>query len=278
MAAPLIEKSRHHVAVDVPNDGLVVYVDRTRLAQVVSNLLTNAAKYTPSGGRIAVVAARDGDRVVVRVEDSGAGIAPELLPKVFDTFVQGSQTIERAHGGLGLGLAIAKNLVEMHGGSVRAESAGPGRGSTFTVSLPHGPDRVRAFEPASHSRSEGHGQRVLVVDDNRDAADMLAAAVAARGHITAVAHDGPEALRVARDFRPDAALLDIGLPVMDGYELAQHLRSVHPTGRLLLVAITGYGTDSDRLRSREAGFATHLTKPVDLETVAKVLEGRAELR
>lgn len=241
----------------------------------MANLLMNAAKYTPPGGRITVSAQRAGAEVVLRVQDDGIGIAPELLPRVFDLFVQARQSLARSQGGLGLGLAIAKNLVTAHGGTVTVESGGAGAGSTFTVRLPALDVRSAEDEPSSRPPALATKQhRVLIVDDNQDAADMLAEALEMFGYETAVAHDGPEALRRAEDFRPHTALLDIGLPVMDGYELGSRLVE-QSHGAVTLMAITGYGQASDRQRSREAGFREHLTKPVDLGTLEKLLAATA---
>ena len=271
IASPAIESGRHALVVNVPKHGLVVDADRGRMKQVLANLLTNAAKYTPVGGRICVTAARDGTDVVVSVEDSGVGISAELLPQVFDLFVQARQTMDRAQGGLGLGLALVKNLVLMHGGTVSVQSAGLGRGSTFMVRLPCVETSARKEEePSSQTVATAEArQRVLIVDDNVDGADMLSEALETLGYVTAVAHDGPEALRVARDFAPEVALLDIGLPVMNGYELAQRLRA--EWADVKLAAITGYGQESDRERAREAGFVAHLTKPVDFGQLASLL-------
>jgi len=275
MASPLLEARRHHVEVRVPQGGLLVEGDPDRLAQVVANLLSNAAKYTEPGGAVAVRAGRECGEVVLRVRDSGMGIAPELLPRVFDLFVQGQRALDRSQGGLGLGLTIVRSLVEMHGGRVRAESGGPGRGSTFTVRLPAlqalplraatGGTLLRRRLPDAAAR------RVLVVDDNQDAADALVEALAAKGHATAVAYDDPSALEAAVRVRPELAFLDIGLPVMDGYELARRLRELF--GRTIkLVALTGYGQDRDRAAARAAGFDEHLVKPVDLERIVAIVD------
>jgi signal transduction histidine kinase/CheY-like chemotaxis protein len=270
-ASPLIENARHALFTEVPKNGIVVEVDRVRMAQVIANLLTNAAKYTPPGGRIRVTAALEGDDAVISVEDNGAGISAELLPKVFDLFVQARQTLARSQGGLGLGLTIVRSLVAMHGGSVSAESDGLGKGSRFMIRLPVSKVRARvASLPRGPKRAESRRERVLVVDDNADAAEMLCEALEALGYRTAVANDGPEALRVLDDMKPDVALLDIGLPVMDGYELAERMQAQLPG--IDLVAISGYGQDSDLKRSREAGFRQHLTKPVDLDALARLLE------
>jgi len=270
----MIENGRHQLITKVQTHGMVVDVDRVRMAQVIANLLTNAAKYTMPGGRITLSAARKGDDVVIQVQDNGAGISADLLPRVFDLFVQARQTLARAQGGLGLGLAIVKSLVAMHGGSVSATSEGLGHGSTFTVSLPLIDARDTRREASSLIRTtpQPRQARVLVVDDNVDGAEMLAEALQALGYRTAIAHDGPQALDVATEFEPHIALLDIGLPVMDGYELAGQLREQR--GDLTLVAITGYGQDTDRERARDAGFNDHLTKPIDIEKLGRVLELR----
>ncbi len=271
-ASPIIETARHTLIVDVAKEGLVVDVDRVRMAQIIANLLTNAAKYTPPGGRIRVAAAVDGGDIAISVEDNGTGISDELLPRVFNLFVQARQTLARSQGGLGLGLTIVRSLVTMHGGTVTAESEGLGKGSRFTVRLPMVRVRARAMEtaPSTQTRAESRRERVLVVDDNADAAEMLSLALEMLGYRTAVANDGPDALRMAGEMKPEVALLDIGLPVMDGYELAQRMRAQQPD--IELFAITGYGQDSDHRRSRDAGFREHLTKPVDLEKLARLLE------
>ncbi len=245
------------------------------MAQVLANLLTNSAKYTLPGGRIAISVAREGHDAVIDVQDNGAGIPADLLPRVFDLFVQARQTLARAQGGLGLGLAIVKNLVAMHGGSVSATSDGVGHGSKFTVRLPLIEEHPTKREAPSPPRvtAEPRLGRVLIVDDNVDAAEMLAEALDGFGYRTAVAHDGPQALQVAAEFEPQIALLDIGLPVMDGYELAGRLREQHP--HLTLVALTGYGQDGDRERARGAGFNDHMTKPIDIDELARVLESRS---
>jgi CheY-like chemotaxis protein len=240
---------------------------------VLQNLLSNSAKYTPPRGRLLVRARKAGDQVEVAVEDAGAGIAPELLPNLFDPFVQGERTFVRARGGLGLGLALVQSLVSLHGGTVRATSDGVGRGTVMTVRLPAARPR-RAPVPRAACASDvgvvpSVGRRVLVVDDNVDAAEMLAIMLRRRGHVVEVAHDGPSALEVFDRFRPDAALLDIGLPVMDGYELA--MRVQRRADDVLLVAVTGYGQETDRERSRAVGFAHHLVKPVNTKELLAIL-------
>jgi signal transduction histidine kinase len=274
VASPLLEQREHAVSLDVPAKGLGVVGDPARLAQVVSNILTNAAKYTPPRGHIAVQARADADAVVLSVRDDGVGIAPEMLPRVFEPFVQARQPSDRASGGLGLGLAIVKSLVSLHGGAVEARSEGRGRGTEVIVRLPRAATTAAGADAApraSGSEASADNHRILVVDDNVDAALMLCEYLSAQGHAVAVAHDGPHALDQARDLHPDVALLDIGLPVMDGYELARLLRET--SAGLRLIALTGYGQAADRERSIEAGFDAHLVKPVDLEVLDRVVAG-----
>jgi len=276
LASPMIEQRMHTLTVEVPRRGLPVDGDATRLSQVVSNLLTNAAKYTPQGGRISVRAEAAGNDVVLHVRDSGIGIKPDMLPNVFELFVQERGSIDRSQGGLGLGLTIVRNLIEGHGGSVSAHSDGPGRGSEFVVRLPRASrDPVADRGAASKKRSEdappAGALRILVVDDNEDGAAVLAEVLAEKGYNTRVAHDAQTALRIAAEFTPDVAFLDLGLPIMDGYELAAHLRGVEGLGAVRLVAVTGYGQESDRQRTREAGFHDHLVKPVDLQAIDAAL-------
>ena len=279
MASPMLEQRQHHLALEVPPRGLSVDGDLTRLAQVLANLLTNAAKYTEPGGHIAVAARREGEQVVLTVTDDGMGITAEILPHIFELFMQERQALDRSSGGLGLGLAIVRSLVTMHGGTVDAHSEGRGRGSVFTVRLPAAaPPREAA--PAggagAGSATSGAGRTILVVDDNEDAAEVLAAGLELLGHQTRVAHDGPAALRVLADFKPDIALLDIGLPVMDGYELARRLRQDPSLAHTRLVAVTGYGQDSDRRRSKEAGFDAHLVKPIQLPELDALINNLGE--
>jgi len=273
LASPLIEERSHRLSVDVPR-GLVVHGDVIRLAQVTANLLTNSARYTPPGGNIVVTARRGGGEVLLRVRDDGVGIAPEILERVFDLFVQERQAPHAGAGGLGLGLAIVRSLVQLHGGQVSAHSSGPGRGTEVLVRLP-----LLAEADASSQASSPHfrvshpgAHRVLVVDDNRDAADLLVESLKAMGHLALAAYDGPTAIAVAATYQPEVALLDIGLPVMDGHELAARLRELPGLERLPLVAITGYGQEHDRRRSAAAGFDDHLVKPIALERVSAVID------
>jgi signal transduction histidine kinase/ActR/RegA family two-component response regulator len=279
MASPLLEERSHNLHISVQTRGLLVEVDELRMAQVVANLLTNAAKYTDPGGQISVSAVGENGSIVLRVRDNGSGIAPDMLGRIFDMFVQGKRTIDRTEGGLGLGLTIVRSIVELHGGVVSAESEGRGRGAEIALRLPSQPQQVLdlAVPPGEEDsnealRARSSGRRVLVVDDNADAADTLADILRALGHIISVAHDGPTALTAAAAFKPQVALLDIGLPVMDGYELARRLREQPELDRLHLFAITGYGQESDRERSRAAGFQEHLVKPIDLAQLTQLID------
>jgi signal transduction histidine kinase/PAS domain-containing protein len=276
VASPLLEERAHELRIEIARTGLPVYGDAARLVQVVSNLLTNAAKYTPPNGRIEVTGESDQGEVVLRVRDNGVGMSQEIRKHAFDLFVQGQQTIERARGGLGLGLTIVKSLVERHRGTVTANSEGAGRGSEFVVRLPRVQrDDATAAEPAqAHPLAPDTtvtGTRILVVDDNRDAAEMLQSALEIYGCQVEVAHDGPQALKLAATHVFDAALLDIGLPVMDGYELAGRLKRQPNLEHARLVAVTGYGQDSDRRRALAAGFEEHLVKPVDMGKLQKIV-------
>jgi PAS domain S-box-containing protein len=280
-ASPLLEKRGHALTVDVPRSGLLVNADPTRLGQVVSILLTNAAKYTPPVGRIIVRAQAIEDEVVLSVRDTGIGIAPEVLPRVFDLFFQERQTIDRSQGGLGLGLMIVRNLVQGHGGSVLARSEGPKRGSEIIVRLPRltrDPELADSHNaptsPADAAGGVALAPRVLVVDDNEDAAETLNWALVHKGYDTRVAHDASTALRVAAEFLPDIAVVDIGLPMMDGYELASHLRAIPGLAGLRFIALTGYGQESDHQKSQEAGFAHHLVKPVDIDALEDAMGTR----
>jgi CheY-like chemotaxis protein len=248
----------------VPAEGLLVAVDETRMAQVLANLLTNAAKYTDAGGHVTVSARREDGQVVIRVRDDGIGISAELLPRVFDPFVQGERGADRAGGGLGLGLSLVRSLVGLHGGEVGAYSEGLGKGSEFVVWLPVAAARGDELGAggSGKARLPVAARRVLVVDDNADAAQLLGEMLHAHGHEVALAYDGPQALGLLARFQPEVAVLDIGLPVMDGYELAGELRSALGP-EVVLIAVTGYGQEHDRRRAEAAGFAHHFVKPVD---------------
>ena len=278
---PLLNAARHHLDVRIAEPGLHLVADATRLAQVVSNLLNNAAKYTPDGGRVELDARRDGDDVVISVRDSGIGISTAALPQVFEMFTQVGRHRDRSQGGLGIGLALVRRLVELHGGSVTADSPGVGQGSTFTVRLPLSDSTVSSLsrEPAAGAAA---GQapvfRVLVVDDNVDAAESLAALLELDGHDTRVAHDGDAAIAQATEFRPEIVFLDIGMPGKDGYEVARELRRDPRNRDTMLVALTGWGAQDDRARSKSAGFDHHLTKPAELPAVEALLAKMAERR
>jgi signal transduction histidine kinase len=275
---PLIEQYEHELTVTLPLEPVDLDADLARLAQVFLNLLNNAAKYTERGGRIRLAAEREGGDVVVRVQDSGVGIAADMLPRVFEMFLQVDRPLERSQGGLGIGLTLVKRLLQMHGGSIEARSAGPGKGSEFVVRLPVAPEPLRGAIAADGEREPAaptSRHRILVVDDNRDAAETLAELLGLTGNDLRTAHDGVEAVEVASGFRPDVVLLDIGLPRMDGYEVAQKIRE-QPWGRdMVLVAVTGWGQEEDRRRSREAGFDHHLIKPVEPDALLKLLASLA---
>jgi len=272
IARPLIETRRHDLNISLPPDPILIEADPTRLTQILGNLLNNAAKYTEDGGHIWVSAIRDHCDVVVSVRDSGIGLAPEMLSRVFDLFTQENRTIDRSQGGLGIGLTLVKRLVEMHAGTVRATSDGPGRGSEFVVRLPALPacqdvttDAKPSEPPVASSR------RLLIVDDNVDSAESMAELLTLVGHQVRTAHDGPAALREAQAHRPEFVLLDIGLPRMDGYEVARRMRDNPDLRSATLIAMTGYGQDEDRRKTHEAGFGYHLVKPLNLEEVSRIL-------
>lgn len=274
MASPLLEERRHRLVTAVPPSGLLVDADAQRIAQVIANLLNNAAKYTPPDGMIKITGETRDGKVSVHVSDNGVGIEPELLPRIFNLFAQGKQASDRANGGLGLGLAIAKSLAELHDGALSAKSEGTGKGSEFTLEIPLAASAEKTFDetPSCDDNAQTTGFRILVVDDNADAADSLSEVLEMLGHMTCVAYDGPSALRVAETFRPQLALLDIGLPAMDGYELGQRLKETLGAAAPKLVALTGYGQVADRRRSADAGFAHHLVKPLDFDCLEEVID------
>jgi PAS domain S-box-containing protein len=274
---PLISAAGHTLALDVPDEGLELVADPVRLGQVVSNLLNNAAKYTPAGGRIELAVLKDADDVLISITDTGIGIPPEALPHVFEMFTQVGRDRDRSQGGLGIGLALVHRLVELHGGSVAARSSGTDQGSVFTVRLPLA-SRLPADVPGTPAVPEAHPAmqlRVLVVDDNVDAAESLAALLDLAGHATRIAHDGDQALLAAHEFRPEVVFLDIGMPGKDGYEVAKALRGRPETQQAVLVALTGWGAKDDRARSRSAGFDHHLTKPAGMAAVEGLLSEMA---
>jgi signal transduction histidine kinase/ActR/RegA family two-component response regulator len=272
---PLLDMRRHELRVEQWQQPLYVSGDRTRLVQVVSNILNNAAKYTPSGGRIALRVTSEGGEAVIAVSDNGQGIEPQVLPYIFDLFTQAERTPDRSQGGLGIGLALVKSLVALHGGRVAAFSDGPNKGSEFVIRLPllSGAEAQEAQQPQDHAGDAA--VRVLVVDDNADAAQMLATLLEAHGHVVGVEYDGTGGLARALRERPEVMLLDIGLPDMDGHELARRLRSSPDTANAMLIALTGYGQSEDRERARQAGFDRHLVKPADLSELLRIL---AEVR
>ncbi len=273
---PLIRLRKHHLSLQMPSQPIRLEADLTRIAQVISNLLNNAAKYTDDGGQIQLSATPQGDWVAIRVRDTGLGIAPALLPHVFDLFTQADRTLDRAEGGLGIGLTLVKRLVEMHGGRVEAHSEGLGRGAEFIVYLP-------VVEAAQESAAEvaappppasvdgAQSLRILIVDDNVDAADSIAMLLGMEGHKTRTVNTARAALLAVPDFEPDVVLLDIGLPEMDGYEVARRLRAQNGRHDMRLVAVTGYGQPGDRRRSQAAGFDEHLVKPVEPALLNKLL-------
>jgi PAS domain S-box-containing protein len=265
ITSPVVEQYHHHVSVLAPRS-LWVSGDPVRLAQVLANLLTNAARYTPSGGSITVTAALEDEAVVVRVEDNGQGIPSEKLAQIFEPFVRGTG----GEGGLGIGLALSRSLARLHGGDISVSSEGPGRGSQFAVRLPPANATEPPPAPPEPEAPRVEGRRVLLVDDNADAADLLSEVLRGFGHSVVVAYDGPQAIERVRTFEPEVAVLDIGLPVMDGYELARRLRE-GGLGRCRLIALTGYGQEQDRARSRDAGFDVHLVKPVDVDVLTAAL-------
>ena len=270
---PLIDQSGHQLDVDTPEDPILVNGDGDRLTQVVTNLLNNAAKYTENAGRIRLSARAVDQGVTIRVRDTGIGIPAEMLTQVFELFAQANRSLDRSQGGLGIGLTLVRRLVEMHGGTVQAFSDGPGRGSEFVVHLPRiaqeRPDKMTSKRPESVRNAAP--LRIAVVDDNVDGVESMAQLLRLIKHEVAVAHDGPTAIDVIRAFQPDAVILDIGLPLMDGYEVARRLRADPLTSGCVLIALSGYGRDEDRQQADEAGFDHHLVKPVEFAALQKLL-------
>lgn len=268
---PLMDTQRHDMSLEIPEEPIWVSADAIRMEQVAVNLLTNATKFTEEGGRINVSVERQDDHAVLRVRDSGIGIAPDMLPHVFDLFAQAERSLARTQGGLGIGLSLVQRLVVLHGGTVEARSAGPGQGSEFIVRLPIVLAPEAQPEPPSPDDRSAKGLRVLVVDDNVDACTMLAAFVRLKGYGVQMAFTGPAALAAATNWRPDVVLLDIGLPELDGFELARRLRAEPALKAMKLIAVSGYGSERDMQVGREAGFDAHLVKPVDPAAVEKLL-------
>jgi PAS domain S-box-containing protein len=260
---PLVESRKHELSVSLPSESVWLEADPARLTQVLANLLNNAAKYTELGGHVQLSAERQGPVVIVRVRDTGIGILPEMLPRIFETFVQGDRSIDRSQGGLGIGLTLAKSLVEMHGGKIEGHSPGVGKGSVFEVRLPVVAE-VTPLEPEAVEKRQAtkvHSLRLLVVDDNPDTVESLAMLLRLNGHEVMTADTGPAALEAALAHDRDVILLDIGLPSINGYDVARRIRA--KADKPVLIAMTGYGQQEDREKSREAGFDYHLTKPVD---------------
>jgi len=275
---PLIEAQGHELTVSLPLAPIALHADPVRLSQAIANLLNNAAKYTEPSGRIWVTVERQGSDAVVSVKDNGIGIPAQMLPCIFEMFTQSQRSLNRSLGGLGIGLALVKRLVEMHGGNVEAKSGGPGLGSEFILRLPVliETDRAASKSAIHDDRTSGGALRILVVDDNPDVAASLAMMLKMVGNDVRIAHDGQEGLSMADEFRPAVVLLDIGLPKMNGYEMARQIRQ-HDWGKnLVLIALTGWGQDEDRRQSTEAGFNHHLVKPVKLAPLLKLLAGVVE--
>ena len=269
-ARPQIDARGHHLMVDLPAEPLWIEADPTRLEQILTNLLSNAAKYTEPGGCIGVSSRREGGFAAFRVEDSGLGMTPEMLRHVFDLFSQEGRTRERSEGGLGLGLALVRRLVEAHGGAIEASSPGAGLGSTFTVRLPLG-DPSPIHPGHENANPSAPPRRILLVDDDRDSTSMLARLLAARGYEVRAATDGPSALEVAREFVPEVVLLDLGLPGMDGLEVARHLRTLPGSEAATLLALTGREDDDTRRLAAEAGFRRLLVKPIGIADLIRAL-------
>lgn len=271
---PILARQNHQFDVVLPAEPVRVNADAVRLAQVLWNLLNNSAKYTPEGGRVRLSVTTEGDQAVIRVADNGVGIAPEMLPKVFNLFAQVDRTLDRSDGGLGIGLTLVRRLTEMHGGTVHVVSAGLGKGSEFIVRIPLLKRRSTRDtpEPAKRGAATAAGQRILVVDDNRDAATSLAMLLRLLGHDVRTAFDGPTALQVVADLKPRIILLDIGLPGWNGYEVTRRIRALPDLEQPLIIALTGYGSDEDRRRSRDAGFDDHLIKPVELTALHQLFD------
>jgi len=270
---PAIEARNHAVDLRLPERDFVLHADPSRLAQVFANLLTNSARYTEKGGRITIEAKVDGEHVVTTVTDNGVGIAPEELGSIFELFAQGTPVNEESREGMGIGLALARSLVELHGGTLTARSDGRGRGSQFVVRLPLGPADELQRHPAASVPSSvaGESWRILIADDSRDNADSLAELLRLSGHDVATAYDGEEALAVAVEFDPRAVLLDLGMPRLDGYETCRRLRAMPSEKGLIIIALTGWGQSADREQTSAAGFDAHLVKPVDPDNVLALI-------
>jgi CheY-like chemotaxis protein/anti-sigma regulatory factor (Ser/Thr protein kinase) len=271
---PLIREKGHQLTASQPPIPLLLNADPSRLEQILVNLLTNAAKYTKPGGQIELSTRRDRDKLVITVHDSGVGISPEMLPRIFDLFTQVDVSLDRSQGGLGIGLTLVRRLVELHGGSVSVASEGEGKGSEFVVWLPAGLDEATLEAPLTNTaRPDANPQRsrVLVVDDDLDIGRGMARLLKVSGHDVQTAHDGPSAIEIARTQHPDAILLDIGLPGMNGFEVVKVLRQDEGCKDTILIAVSGYGQEDDRRRSHEAGFHHHLVKPINFDELLTLL-------
>ena len=270
---PVIEASQNELSIELPSETTLLDADPVRLAQVVSNLLNNAARYSAPGGRISLTATTKDGELMLKVSDTGIGIQTEKLSQIFDMFVQLDSSAPHPQGGLGVGLTLVRRLIEMHGGTVEAHSDGPGKGSEFIVRLPISPVNVEFLtgETEGALTAADVRRRILVVDDNVDSAESLAMMLELSGHDVAMAHDGAEAVERAKEFQPDVAFLDLGMPKLNGYEAARSIRE-QPWGRqILLVALTGWGQEDDKRRTREAGFDAHIVKPIDFVALEKLL-------
>jgi CheY-like chemotaxis protein len=269
IVGPVIQQKRHRVTFVSSRRPLLVNGDPERLVQCISNVLTNAAKYTDPRGEIHVEESERDGEAVVTITDNGAGIPADLLPRIFDLFVQGDRTLDRAQGGLGIGLSIVKRVLEMHGGKIVASSDGGGRGSKFEIRLPL--MEVSAALPGKAATAKSPARRIVVVDDNADSADSLTMVLGFDGHEVLAVYTGLQAIEQAERFKPDVMLIDIGLPDVDGYEVARRIRAVPALQSICLVAVTGYGQDADKNRAHEAGFSEHLVKPIEFPTLERVL-------
>ncbi len=267
LVQPLVDTQGHRLTVHISRESLLLDADPVRLTQIIANLLTNATKYAEQNGRIWLTAKREGEMAVVRIRDKGIGIAPAMLPRIFELFVQADHTSTKTQGGLGIGLTLVKNLVEMHNGIVQARSEGLGKGSEFIVRLPisvHG-DSTHAGQAVQQAPTpiSSSGYRVLVVDDNQDAANSLAMLLKMQGHEVRVAFSGMAAVEMTKTYTPDVVFMDIGMPGIDGYEAARRIRQQPGFGKVVMAALTGWGQQEDRRRTAEAGFDHHLVKPLD---------------
>jgi CheY-like chemotaxis protein/anti-sigma regulatory factor (Ser/Thr protein kinase) len=270
-ASPAIEEGGHELTVSLPGTPVILDADLTRLTQVFGNLLSNSAKYTPKGGRIGLSAERRNGEVLISVRDTGIGIPEQFLPTIFDMFSQVDRSFERSSGGLGIGLALVRGLVEMHGGTVSAASAGENKGSTFTITLPVVVGRREPTDPPQATATIGPMLRILVVDDSRDGAESMAAMLGLLNHDVSTAHDGVEAVEAAQRFRPDVILMDVGMPRLNGLDATRRIRE-QPWGKeIRIIALTGWGQENDRERSRDAGCDGHMVKPVSLADIQNLL-------